>query len=266
MNGLDRLSQLMQSTNIDDTIKKMAENVKQHPQDLHFRNALINLNCINGDYEKALQQITTMALMEKGDNQQSELFKNLILSEFLRVEILAGHKAPTLFGKEEPEWIKLQNQANQSLSDNHIAQADALREHAFSAIPETSGDSPRIGSFDWIADSDSRIGPVFEFIFAGGYRWLPFENIEHITINAPTNLLHLVWMSGSVSIEGKVYNGYIPARYPIKIGDEAIHKLSKQTDWQEVSAYNVLAQGRKMYITDKGEFPITEIDSILIND
>lgn len=259
-------STLMKEAQLSDVITAMVSNVKQKPQDQEVRIALINLYCMNGDYDKALQQIAPLALMEKEENPQSELLKNLLLSELLRIEVLAGKKLPILLGDEMPEWINLQAKANHLLVNDNIKDANSVREQAFSLVVERAGESPKIGNFSWISDSDSRIGPAFEFIFAGGYRWLPFDTIEHITINQPTNLLHMMWLSASVCVGDQIYHGYVPARYPVISTDDSNHKLGKRTDWRELGSFNVLAYGRKMFLTDKGEFSVTEIESILMND
>ncbi|AJY39297.1 ImpE [Burkholderia humptydooensis] len=47
-------------------------------------------------------------------------------------------------------------------------------------------------SFDWIADSDSRFGPVREVVTAGHYRWLPLSDLAGWRLARPGTLLDLV--------------------------------------------------------------------------
>ncbi|PZQ75518.1 MAG: hypothetical protein DI563_09415 [Variovorax paradoxus] len=71
--------------------------------------------------------------------------------------------------------------------------SDAAREAALSQVPDTPGSSNLQPSFNWIADSDSRLGPVCEVILIGAYRWLAFDDIRSLTKAAPERLLDLVW-------------------------------------------------------------------------
>ncbi|RYY32020.1 MAG: hypothetical protein EOP59_19840, partial [Sphingomonadales bacterium] len=70
-----------------------------------------------------------------------------------------------------------------SIKGEHDA-ADAARERAFDAAPDTPGALDDV-EFEWIADADSRFGPTFEAIIAGQYGLVPFSVIEKITSPGP---------------------------------------------------------------------------------
>ena len=74
-----------------------------------------------------------------------------------------------------------------------FAAAARLREQAFAAAPATCG---RVDgqSFQWIADADSRLGPMLEVIIADRYFWVPFCRIRRIALEKPTDLRDLVWL------------------------------------------------------------------------
>jgi len=47
--------------------------------------------------------------------------------------------------------------------------------------------------FEWIADGDSRLGPLLEVILEGRYVWVPFCRIKRVNIERPADLRDLVW-------------------------------------------------------------------------
>ena len=58
-----------------------------------------------------------------------------------------------------------------------MQQAAAVREQAFEqrrSRPAIADDQP----FAWIADADTRLGPVLEAIINGRYFWVPFQRIH----------------------------------------------------------------------------------------
>ena len=64
---------------------------------------------------------------------------------------------------------------------------------ALEAAPVTSGaiDGHK---FEWIADADSRLGPIIEVIINGRYTWVPFNNVSKIEVEKPVDLRDLVWL------------------------------------------------------------------------
>ena len=69
--------------------------------------------------------------------------------------------------------------------------------------------------FEWIADADSRLGPVVEAMISGRYFWIPVQNIRRIKVEPPTDLRDLVWLPVHFTWtnEGEAV-GLIPSRYP----------------------------------------------------
>src|SRR6202043_684861 len=97
-------------------------------------------------------------------------------------------------------------------------QADAIRAEAFEAAPATVG-SLNGTVFEWIADADTRLGPVLEVLLNGAYYWVPYERIRGIAIEPPADARDLVWLPAEFtwSNAGTAF-GLIPTRYP---GSEA---------------------------------------------
>jgi type VI secretion system protein ImpE len=149
------------------------------------------------------------------------------------------------------EWIGLLVQANALLAQNQATAALELRDKAFEAAPATTGkinDQP----FEWIADADSRFGPMVEAIIDGKYYWVPFFRIASLTTEPPEDLRDLVWTATQfVWANGGEAPGFIPTRYPgtEKATDNSL-RLARKTEW--IDQGNELFFGvQRMFATDR---------------
>ena len=69
--------------------------------------------------------------------------------------------------------------------------------------------------FEWIADADSRLGPVLEAVINGRYYWVPFARLAAVDVEAPEDLRDMVWMPAQLQFEnGGESVALIPTRYP----------------------------------------------------
>ena len=114
---------------------------------------------------------------------------------------------------------------------------------------------------EWIADGDSRLGPVCEVIANGQYYWLPFESCSGISIEAPSDLRDLVWAPAELLLpnEGRV-PALIPARYPGTAESSADNadqlKQSRITEWMEQGEDVWFGVGQRLWTSDVGEHPL----------
>lgn len=134
-----------------------------------------------------------------------------------------------------------------------------MQAQAFDAAPATQG---RIGdsAFEWIADADSRLGPMLEVILEGKYYWIPFCRIARIEIEKPSDLRDLVWTPARFTwTNGGAVSGHIPVRYPgtENVDDDAL-RLSRKTLWSEPSPDCFLGLGQRILTTNAGEYPLLE--------
>ncbi|WP_455821153.1 type VI secretion system accessory protein TagJ [Pseudomonas cerasi] len=249
----------LQTASLEEVLAKCLSQVKARPDNISFRETLYKLYCVEGLWQKALLQLQTI---KSDSSQEIEIAKNLIFCELIREEVLRGERLPGMLNIELPEWINLLNQANKLLSEGALNQQDELRNQAFSLVNGSAGESPHIGSFSWIADSDGRIGPACEFIAAGGYRWVPFSEITSFRIEKPREIIDLVWSKAYIQTRSDVYYGYIPSRYPLTDNASKDTKLGLVTEWEDISATCSKGSGRKVIITDAGDFSLLEIGKI----
>lgn len=263
MQDFTSLSQTLKNSSLHKMLNQVLTQVKSFPQDLKARDILFKLYCIDGAWDKALMQLQTMVLLDDELKKQTELYKNLVFSEMQRQQVLVGDRQAATLQGELPDWMLKLHQANTEHYRGDTLLAAALRKEAFDLADEKEGVSTTLGAFSWISDSDSRIGPVCEFICAGGYRWLPYSEIQKMTVRQPEDLLNLLWLPAEICVEEQRYYGYLPARYPVDKTDSQEIKLGLKTEFEQLSDMLLAGKGRKVLITNLSEQAITEVGEIV---
>jgi type VI secretion system protein ImpE len=258
------IEECIKAGQLDQGLAGAQEAVRKAPAEAHARVLLFQLLSVLGEWERALTQLSVLKEMDASCMVLAEVFRPVLHCEAFREEVFAGKRSPVIFG-EPLEWIGWLVQANQLLCQGQIAAASELKTRAFEAAPATPGtldDQP----FDWIADADSRLGPIVEAIIDGKYFWVPFLRVRSIRMEPPTDLRDLVWTAAQfVWANGGESPGFIPTRYPgtHKAADGAL-KLARRTEWVDQGAETYFGLGQRMFVTDQVEIPLTQIRKILI--
>jgi type VI secretion system protein ImpE len=243
---------------LEDALADLQAQIRANPSDPRLRVYLFQLHSVLGNWEKALTQLNLLGALGPETLLLSQLFGPIINCEALRSEIFAGKRTPIIFG-EPLEWIGLLAQANGYVAKEEYKPAAELRDKAFDMAPAVAG---KIDGqpFEWIADADTRMGPVLEVILDGCYRWAPFCRIKRIAMEKPSDLRDLAWLPAQfVWTNGGEASGHIPTRYP-KTETSADNglRLARKTEWVEREGNTFLGLGQRVFATDQGEYPLLE--------
>jgi type VI secretion system protein ImpE len=250
---------LLETHTFDELKEGSIEAVRKQPTSKRERWLLFELLCIDGEWERALQQLQTWATLEPEGTARAQLYRELIQCELMRADVFAGRRTPG-FIEQAPAWLVTLLRANTEMAEGNLPAADDLREAALDVAPVTRGESTQMGPFEWLTDSDSRLGPVCEMAVAGGYRWIPFDDMRSLTLAAPVTPADLAWRPATVILRNAtVLRGYSPARYPHAGHTPTAIKLGRETVWTDVGLTGVIAAGQKTWSTDRGDFGLLEI-------
>lgn len=260
------LNELLKSSSLSEIQAETISTLKTKPTDIDARELLFKLYCLGGLWQKALFQLETLVKVAPDMAKRAELYKNLVLGEMLREAVLAGKRAPGTLGNTLPEWVTLMQQANQLLHEGDYQKSEDLREQALSQAPVSAGESSSAARFSWIADSDGRIGPVCEFISSGGYRWVPFADVQLLTVSKPKNITDLIWAPAQLTISDKIWYGYVPARYPLAADADHDTQLGLKTEWSQPVDSLYIGSGRKMFITDQNEYALFDVEEFRFDE
>lgn len=249
---------------LTEALNHLQDQIRAQPENVKHRIFLFQLLCVQGQWERALTQLTVASELDDSTLAMVSMYRQVIACELFREQVFLGNKEPVIFGKPE-EWIALLVQALKLTAQGEYSKSQQVRVQAFEAATVTSGvidEQP----FEWFADSDSRLGPVMEVIIDGRYLWVPLENINTIVIDEPTDLRDVVWLPAHFAWHNGGENYVlIPSRYPQSYLHEPLLALSRKTEWQDCGVDLFLGLGQKTWATNIDEYPVMDIRSIQFN-
>lgn len=239
----------------------LLQEVRAEPADSRKRVFLAQLFILAGQWERAANQLAVLRELDAGAIPLAHAATQLLHCERLRAEVFAGRRAPMVLG-EPPAWIAALIQGLAAQADGRADEASALRAQAFDAATAVSG-SVNGEAFQWIADADSRLGPVLEVMLDSGYYWVPFERIRSIVFESPADIRDLAWLPAQfVWHNGGSAVGYVPTRYPgSESGDDSL-MMARRTDWSALDAQAFAGLGQRMLATDAGEYGLLDVRQI----
>jgi type VI secretion system protein ImpE len=240
----------------------LQEIVRRDPSSSAWRIYLFQLLAVNGAWERAATQLGVLADMDASTEAMVRTYREMLQSEALRAEIFGGRRSAMIFGEPEP-WVAWMASALALDAEGKLAEAADLRAKALEqaeAAPGTIDGQP----FAWIADADSRLGPILEAVVLGRYYWIPFGRIREITLGKPADLRDMVWTPAEFTwANGGRAVGFIPTRYPgSESSADGLIQLARKTEWVEQGEGTWLGLGQRTFATDAGEHPLLDIRSI----
>jgi type VI secretion system protein ImpE len=238
--------------------------VRRFPAEPKSRVFLAQLFMVLGDWDRALTQLNVVSEMDASAIPMTRAYSAAIQCERLRASILKGERSPLIFGDPEA-WLALLVQALAAVAAGRGEQADEIRARAFEAAPVTAG-SLNGARFEWIADADSRLGPILEVLLNGAYYWVPFNRIAAIQFEPPSDLRDLVWLPAQLTwANGGEAMGFIPTRYAgTESAEDSALRLARKTEWLQIGAEAFAGRGQRVLATSADEVPLLEVRELLL--
>jgi len=247
---------------LEEALATLQDSVKASPADPRLRIFLFQLLSVLGAWDRALTQLQVLHEMDPASKLLAQIFQPVLNCEALRAEVFEGKRTPLLFGEPE-EWMGSMIQVTQLTAGGKFRAAGELRDKAYEAAPAVDG---KINgqAFEWIADSDERLGPLLEVFMEGKYFWAPFSRIRKIHLEPPTDLRDCVWSTAEfLWTNGGEMSGFISTRYPAtELSSDGSLRLARRTEWQEHEGKFFTGLGQRMFCTDQGEFALLETRDI----
>ena len=236
--------------------------IRSDPADAKLRVFFFQLLAILGQWDRALSQLRVAAQLDAINLLMAQMYEATLTCEALRSHVFSGERTPLIFGQPDP-WMSWLVQANVLAAQGSYEGATELRQKALDAAPAIGG-AVDDQSFEWLADADSRLGPMLEAIVDGKYYWVPFQAIKAIQISEPKDLCDFVWTPASFtwSNDGQS-EGFIPTRYPgSETSEHDAVRLARRTEWVEKPAETYFGLGQRMLATEGQEYPILSVRRI----
>lgn len=233
--------------------------VKAKPADARLRIFMAQLLCVLGQWTRAHTQLNVVADLLPSAGPMREMVGHALRCELLRAEVFAGKRAPMVFGHPDPWLAKLIESLLQS-GQGQQALADDLAQRAFDEAPAVPG-SLNGEPFEWIADADSRLGPVLEAFVNGKYYWVPFSRLSRVSLDVPQDLRDMVWAPGYLTFDnGGEVVAMIPTRYPgSQASTDAQIRLSRKTEWSALGTDRWAGLGQRVFSTNLGDHDLLSV-------
>lgn len=256
---------LLREGRLEEAFIELKQQIRCDASNPKHRVFLFQLLAVRGEWDRAITQLNTVAELDPGTLAMAQMYRTAVECEALRTAVFSGSRSPLILGEPE-HWIALLIQALGNAARGEYDQARTLQAEAFELAPISAGmidDQP----FEWIADADSRLGPVLEAIVNGAYYWIPFHRIRQIDIEPPADLRDVVWTPAHfVWANGGEMVGVIPTRYvgSERSSDSSI-QLSRKTDWTDCGGEYFVGLGQRMLATEGGDFALMDVRRIFFN-
>ena len=236
--------------------------VKAQPANPRLRVFLAQLLCVLGQWERAHTQLNVMAEIDASTGPMREMVGHALRCEKIRAAVFAGRRSPMVFGQPEA-WLAGLIESLLKAAGGEPELSRSLGAAALEAAPASRGTIDGT-PFAWIADADSRLGPVLEAMVNGRYYWVPFSRLAGVAIEPPTDLRDVVWLPATLRFtNGGEAIAMLPTRYPgsEQSGDEQI-LMARKTEWQADGDDRWRGLGQRVLITDEGEHDLLGVRSI----
>jgi len=242
----------------------LQEQVRAQPSDAKLRVFLFQLLCVLGQWERALNQLSVASSLDPAALAMAQMYGDAVRCEPVRHEVFEGKKSPMVLGQPD-EWLAMLIESLLLAGQDRIAASNDLRARAFDDAPVSAGDIDG-RPFAWIADADSRLGPVIEAVINGRYYWVPFSRLTKIDLEAPEDLRDLVWMPAHLEFEnGGEALALIPTRYTgSENADDLTLAMARKTRWSEAAADVHHGLGQRILTTDSEDVPLMDIRKIAL--
>jgi type VI secretion system protein ImpE len=249
-----------------DALASLQDQVRKDPSNAKLRVFLFQLLTVMGQWERAQTQLKVCSELDPANLLMAQTYREAILCEVLRAEVFAGRRSPLVFGDPE-QWVALLIEALRLDHEGLVVEARDLRNQALAQAPANGGNVDGT-PFEWIADADSRLGPVLEAVINGRYYWVPFHRLTSIDIEPPTDLRDLVWMPAQFQlVNGGSASGLIPTRYAgSDASDDPQVLMARRTEWKELVEGSYAGLGQRLFVTDQNEYPLMDVRSIVLTE
>ena len=254
---------LIMAGRLSEAHRQLVEEVKCSPADSGKRTLLFQVLAFCGEWEKAEHHLEVLAAQDISAETGVQAYKNLILAERERLEVLKLNRRPSCLPKP-PSYLEMYYTAWNKLVEKEIDKARELFEQIDNQRPIISG---TVNEKDFIGfkDTDTFVCMFLEAIEYEHYVWIPFESIRELSISSPKTLLDLLWIAARITTwEGLSMGCYLPVLYLESfLHEDDRVKLGRMTDWTSLGGPYSRGFGQHVFQIGEAETPILEIREVL---
>ncbi len=253
--------QLLRNAKLTQAMESVIGAIKSNPKDPGLRSQFIELLCIDGQLERADQQLMQAIKLFPEFVAGASQIRHMLKAAQAREDFSKGGATANFLGGRDEQYQKL---LELNLAIYHDKQDDIPRlSDELEALRPQASLTINGKSYLDVRDIDDSLGGFIElFSSTGNYYLAPIDQINYLTIKPANNLLETLWRPVEFEIEGVIEGeAHLPLTY-LHACSEA-HKLGKETDWKPVYQQQVFqGLGQKIWLADESAIAITSITEI----
>lgn len=242
----------------------LQQEVRSRANDVKLRVYLFQLLAVLGQWQRSLTQLQVCGELDASTLAMVATYREAVQCEAVRESVFDGKTLPHVFGVPQA-WVAWLAEALQADARGDSLGAAKLRTQALEAAPATSG-SINGQACDWVADADSRLGPVLEAVINGRYCWVPFSALTKVLIEPPVDLRDLVWAPAHLEFpNGGGTVALLPVRYAgSAMSQDAALQLARRTEWVEIAPDQYRGLGQRTIVSSSAEVGLLEVQEIVL--
>ncbi|WP_310498767.1 type VI secretion system accessory protein TagJ [Sandarakinorhabdus sp.] len=262
---------LLKSGDMAGARQSLAALLRQEPGNSQARQFFWQLIAVHGEWEKAGTQLQALSTTEPKAMMLAGVYNQALAAMIARDKVFAGKERPKSIVGTEP-WVEALLDAIHA-SNCKDPGAAAMNAAALEAAPANSG-TLNGEAFAWIADADSRFGPMMEIIVGDQYGFVPFAAVKRIRSKGPEDLRDMVWLSVDLELRsGQSSAALTPVTYPGTYGcGQPALMLARGTDWAVLGGADgndvggaEHGLGQHLFTTDGPECGVLELRELTLD-
>ncbi len=255
--------ELIKVGKLSEARKQLIDEIKVSPSDMSKRTLLFQVLAFCGEWDKADRHLDVIALQDASVETGVQVYKNLILAEKERLEVLKRNQLPSFLPKAPP-YLEMYLAAWDNLTNNEYEKALELYKQIESSRPSITGTIDGKG-FTGFSNMDAFLSLFLEVMVHERYIWVPFDSLKELIITPPKSLFDLLWTTAHLTTwEGLNIGCYLPVLYPQSClhEDERV-KMGRMTDWVPLQGPFYSGRGQHVFQVGEEEKALLEIQNLL---
>jgi type VI secretion system protein ImpE len=260
---MQQLKQLIQQGQLTEAISLAVTQLKARPKDLDMRSSFIELLCIDGQFERADQQLNLLIQQHPECLPGAVNMRQLVRAAQARIDFSLGGDTATLVGGTQQSFAPLLEMRlalvhkDQSGLEQAATQLEAARE---SCAVEINNQACSI-----LRDIDDTLAGYLEVFGANGkFYFVPFSAVTWLKLMPAESLFELIWRKAEIDIlNGPSGEVFIPMTY--LASGNVDEKLGRESYWKPL-LHTEFYQGRgqKMWMVDDDALAVNGLTAFCV--
>jgi len=241
-------------------VKAASAALRDQPLDLSTRLLLIDLFCINADWDRAARQTDVLESLNLVPAGVPESYRLLCRAERQRAEFAATGAPAPVWMVEPPGWAADHFAGLERLRAGSPDEAKLLLDRSEAARPDVTG---RLGdrAFEGFRDLDDALGPLLEVVTQQGLTYAAWEDVRYLDVAPPAAARDFLWAPARLALkQGPIGKVYLPALYlGSAAGPDGTVRLGRETRWRDLGGGLAAGLGLKMFLTGDDAVSLFEL-------